>query len=89
MGRIDFSSITNWDACPVWWRSFVNVALGGIIRQRSAADDVAVDDALQAGILKYNGRIIDSDMPGEIQYLEFDTEDDLNAFKLVWTLYGE
>lgn len=44
--------------------------------------------ALDRGIEKYHGTMIDSEDPEDVDALEFETEEDLNAFKIYWTLYG-
>lgn len=46
--------------------------------------------ALDIGIEKFHGTIIDADTDNaeDIDCLIFETEEDLNAFKLHWTLYG-
>lgn len=48
--------------------------------------------ALDRGIEKYHGAIIDAEGAEgaeDFDALEFETEDDFNAFRLYWTLHGK
>jgi hypothetical protein len=79
--RLDFTTFRNFFDCPYWWRNFVKTTHQSI----NSTDNR--DLALDRGIGKYNGRIVDiEDNSSMINYLEFETEDDLNAFKIFWTL---
>jgi hypothetical protein len=86
MVQVDFSEYRSWSTCPVWWKNFVDFAVSG--RKYRIIDHRNAD--LNRAISKFNARIIDYEGNTEdIDYLEFETEEDFNAFKLIWTLYGK
>jgi len=85
MVSVDFSEYTAFYRCPIWWQNFIIVTLKdhkGSTREKHAT----LDDA----IAEYNGVIIDSSYSADsVSALEFETLDDFNAFKLIWTIHGE
>jgi hypothetical protein len=85
MVKIDFTMFTCFSACPVWWRNFVLCTTKDIPTHKQALMNFELDKAIK----KYHGSIIDNDNPEDVDALEFETEDDFNAFKIYWTLYGE
>lgn len=87
MVQVDFSEYRFWSTCPVWWRNFVDKTLKDWPRYGRCTDER--NSVLADAIAVYNGRIIDEESGSEeIDYLEFDTEDDFNAFKLIWIIHG-
>ena len=86
MVQVDFSEYRNWSTCPVWWKNFVDFAVG--CNKYRVTEDRNKD--LNTAIAKFNARIIDYEGNAEdIDRLEFETEEDFNAFKLIWTIYGK
>ena len=85
MVRVDFTEYRSYSTSPVWWRNFIDTILrDGKLRSTDERNDV-LDDALA----KYHCTLYDEESgPEEIDYIEFETEDDFNAFKLVWRLHG-
>lgn len=86
MVKVDFTIYNSFATCPAWWRNFVLVT--------TSVKDLTSDSRnklLIEGMAKYHGKMIDADNDDEedIDNLEFETEEDLNAFKLFWTLHGE
>lgn len=86
MVKVDFTIYNSFATCPAWWRNFVLVT--------TSVKDLTSDSRnklLIEGMAKYHGKMIDADNDDEedIDNLEFETEEDLNAFKLYWALYGE
>lgn len=87
MVQVDFSEYRSYSTCPVWWRNFVDTILKDFPMPGSTDSR---NQELDFAIARYNGSIIDHDSgPEEIDRLEFETEDDLNAFKLFWTIHGK
>lgn len=86
MVEVDFTNYKSFSACPVWWRNFVTFAQKDIHGPRT----VERHHVLDIEIKKYHGIIVDMDDDNreDIDCLQFETEEDLNAFKLYWTLYG-
>jgi hypothetical protein len=87
MVQVDFSEFRSYSSCPVWWRNFVDTILKDFSMPGSTDER---NQKLDFAITRYNGSIIDHDSgPDGIDRLEFETEDDLNAFKLFWTIHGK
>jgi hypothetical protein len=84
MVRFDFTVYKNFSACPIWWRNFVLCASKDAPSQKQAYINFELDKSIK----KYNGSIIDNEDPEDLDALEFETEEDFNAFKIYWTLYG-
>jgi len=82
--RVDFTTYKGFSTCPEWWRNFVTFTLRGMDSKGIGEKNFALD----RGIEKYHGTMIDSEDPEDVDALEFETEEDLNAFKIYWTLYG-
>ena len=85
MVRVDFTIYTSFSACPVWWRNFVTFALNGLENAGVGEKNFALDRVIE----KHHGSIVDNENPEDVDALEFETEEDLNAFKIYWTLYGQ
>ena len=84
MIRVDFTEYQTFNTCPDWWKNFVldtlkNTSVSWAEKNRLLDDTIA----------KYNGSIIDDSHPEDVDALEFETEDDFNAFKLIWTIHGK
>jgi hypothetical protein len=84
MIRIDFAEYSTFNKCPIWWQNFVLGTLNKSPPVTWAEKNRLLDDA----IAKYNGAIIDDSHPEDVDALEFETEDDFNAFRLIWTIHG-
>jgi len=49
-----------------------------------------IDKAIAIGMAKFNGVMVESKGRSEdVEELIFETENDFNAFKIYWALYGE
>lgn len=84
MISIDFKEYTHFSICPIWWQNFV-VGLQNETQWNSLS---MRNDIINAGIERFNGSIIEIN-DEDIDSLIFETDDDFNAFKLYWTLYGK
>jgi hypothetical protein len=83
MVRVDFTNYKCFSACPNWWRNFVLFTTKG----KTNKD---VDKAIADGMSKFNGIMVeDKGKSEDVEELIFETENDFNAFKIYWVLYGE
>lgn len=81
MVKFDFTKYRTFEDCPSWWRSFIN----------SANEDPQLEvteSKLDYLASQFYCRI-EYLFPGNINYLEFPTQDDFNTFKLHWTICGK
>jgi hypothetical protein len=84
MVKVDFTHLRSFAQCPIWWRNFVvstTADFKGTYQNRNLL--------LSEAIAKYHGEIVDGEGEEDVSHLEFETQDDLNAFKIYWTLHGE
>lgn len=80
------------DDCPLWWKSFIDTVTDEIDKVSFFTPEVlrVRDKLLDDSIATYNGKIVDVvNNSSLVDYLEFETEYDLNAFKLFWILRGQ
>jgi hypothetical protein len=85
MVRVDFTQMRSFSDCPRWWQNFVLKT----IRDNYSKPQHDKNLSLNREIEKCNGTIIDcEDNEDDMNALEFETEDDMNAFKVFWTLHG-
>jgi len=75
MVRVDFREYESLSACPIWWINFVMY----ITRNNLSSYEA----------FKEYGRIIPEPDMDDIQFLEFNSENDYNQFRLFWMLYGK
>jgi hypothetical protein len=87
MMQVSFSACPTYDLCPVWWRNFGDAILGDLEDHMPLSLEDR-DRLLAEAISKFNG-VIHPIGSEEVDYLEFQTEDDFIAFKMYWTLYGK
>lgn len=80
MVRVDFTIYQSFSSCPGWWRNFVTCTTKGKTNRE-------VDKLIFDGMLKFNGAMIENGAD-DVEELVFETEEDFNAFRLYWTLYG-
>ncbi len=83
MVKVDFTIWQSFDQCPAWWRNFVITTCKNIPAR--VGDEDTRNAALDAALSHYHCRIIDlTDTGHGLDYLEFETDIDYLAFKLVW-----
>ena len=87
MERVDFTEYTWLSDCPRWWQNF--------IEYYTDEEGVADQAGIKTGLDKFGAKFIDgikknldgSEYDG-IRFIEFETKEDMNSFKLFWALYG-
>lgn len=84
MVKYDFTMYRSFVATPVWWQNFILCFVTYAMPAKKR------DKIIELEIGKFNGKISDNEDDSEqIDYLEFDTEEDFKAFKIFWTIYGK
>jgi hypothetical protein len=81
--KIDFTDWQSFDSCPRWWRNFVITVCKGI--SGLSHDTDIRNKALADGLAAYNAVMVpEDDYDQEIDYIEFETEEDYLAFRIKW-----
>jgi hypothetical protein len=84
MVSVDFTSYYDLYDCPAWWRNFILY----ILRESGNRVTGITHFEISCAMEKFRGVITDNKKTGEIDAIEFETDEDLNTFKIYWTLYG-
>ena len=81
--KIHFTDWQSFDRCPRWWRNFVITTCQGI--SGLSHDTQRREKALADGLAAYSGVMIpEESYDQEIDYIEFETEEDYLAFRIKW-----